>query len=582
MFVPFVYTLEVASDYDHYWPFLKYVEMACRYGWPVIAHERYFEKLHEDGIAQSLRQLENSWGYADISDEETSRMVCCPIPSVLEKEIVSRYPSQMDAWVDLLKNTNTELEEFLGSALDKLISDYGEPIEGILCFFVPAFLRAAAEKRHIRIFSNEQGAIRPPFYKAYTAYIESNIYSSGELERRYLRFLSTPAISAIPMLSRKGILRLFASNCYLQDIKLIGGSPKYEIGLLMNPRYGLHFQYSYMGDAELFLLAQREFPVSSILARSRAGFPDKFGTDDSPTSFHFSCKCKRIAAVSSNGLFEAMLIGRTVYGFGQHPFSFMENSSFDDNSVGIAPLEFLNYVVFAYFVPFDWIINPEYLRLRLTNPPETEIYMRGFKHWTQDISDEDLAFYYTGDGYEYRLGDTLYFSSGHLPHQYAPYYFLEGLSIQEDGFIWSLGASSAMRFDLGRQLDEQAEGQAGEQTGELEGQSEQLNGQLGGNLTLTFDIAMVYCDPKAEPCQRVVCTANDNVVGAATLAPEAALLEFEIPRQALDESVRLDIRLFYSHPAQPPGDTRELAVAFRSIRITCPSVINRPATLTSS
>jgi hypothetical protein len=250
--------------------------------------------------------------------------------------------------------------------------------------------------------------------------------------------------------------------------------------------------------------------------------------------------------MQSSGLFEAMLIGRKTYGYGKHPFSFMENNGLSDNSVGIAPLEFLNYVVFAYFVPFDWIIEPEYLRFRLSNPPETEIYGRGFSYLTEGISAEDLAFYYTGDGYEYRLGDTLYFESGHLPHQYAPYYFIDGFSIQEDGFIWSLGSSSVLRFDLDRQLNEQPE----------------------NDLTVSFDIAMVYCDPAADPYQIIDCSANGEVIDTVCVAPGAELLEFKIPRCTINETGRLELKLSYGHPAQPPGDSRELAVAFKSVRIS--------------
>jgi hypothetical protein len=546
MFVPFVFSLEVMSDYDHYGPFLKYVEMSCRYGWPIIAHERYFEKLQEDGIVQSIQQLEDSWGGGAISEEEASQMAPYPIPSILEKEIVSRYPSQMDAWVDLLKNPNRELEEFTGSVLDRIADDCEEPIEGILCFFVPAYLKTAAAKRNIRIFSNEQAAVRPPFYKAYTAYVESNVYGIGELRQRYECFLSEPEKSSMPLLSREGIFRLFVNDEYAQDVKLIDSSPEYEIGLLMNPRYGLQLQYSYMGNEELVLSARRQFSDDSICIRSRRGFTNRFHNDDSLTSFHFSCKCRRIAAVQSNGLFEAMLIGRKTYGYGKHPFSFMENNGLCDNSIDIAPLEFLNYVVFAYFVPFDWIIEPEYLRFRLSNPPETEIYLRGFEHWTKGISAEDLAFYYTGNGYEYRLGDTLYFESGHLPHQYAPYYFVEGFSIQEDGFIWSLGSSSVLRFDLGRQLDEQPE----------------------SDLIVSFDIAMVYCDPAAEQYQDIDCSANGETVGKVHMAPGVELLEFKIPRHTINETGRLELKLSYGNPAQPPDDSRELAVAFKSVKIS--------------
>ena len=45
MIVPFLFELETAGEYDHLVVMYKYLNMTKKYGWPIIAHERYFNSL---------------------------------------------------------------------------------------------------------------------------------------------------------------------------------------------------------------------------------------------------------------------------------------------------------------------------------------------------------------------------------------------------------------------------------------------------------------------------------------------------------------------------------------------------------
>jgi hypothetical protein len=229
------------SDYDHLVPFLKYLDMAKRHGWPIIAHERYFEALNsleEHGFPEaSLSAIQNQWSLEQHPSEGLDRIKAYPIPALFEKKLISNFPSQLDAWVHLLTHSDENFTRWIEKTLDDIATNHAEQIEGILCFFVPESLRVAADARKIRIFSNEQGAARPPFYKTLTAYIDSNAYSEGELSQRFARFIRGGA--KVPMLSRKGLLRLFAAEEYLKDIHQIDAEPQYELGILL-----LHAQYA--------------------------------------------------------------------------------------------------------------------------------------------------------------------------------------------------------------------------------------------------------------------------------------------------------------------------------------------------
>jgi hypothetical protein len=396
MFVPFVFTLEVISDYDHILPFYKYFDMAKQYGWPIIAHERYFQSLDkadEIGLGDDwFNAVEQQWRFTRPTKHEIEGVRKYGISETFETEIIGQFPSRMDAWIFLLKNNYESFEELIGSVFDDIVKEYEEPIEAILCFFVPRSLRIAADKRGIQILSQEASTIRPPFYNRFAVYTDKrDIYSCGELQDRYSRFKKEPESKQAPILTRKGLLKLLAKKEFLKDIHLIDNDACYEAGVLLsNFHYGLTYRYTHAGNEEMLLCARKKWGKDDVLIRSRPGFPMQEGTDDSPTSFHFICKCKRIVGIQSNGLFEAMLAGRVAHGYGDHPFSFMENKGVDDMSKGAAPLDFVNYVIFAYTVPIEWMTDVNHLRFLLSNPSETEVYMKTYKHYTKHLSPEDI------------------------------------------------------------------------------------------------------------------------------------------------------------------------------------------------
>jgi FkbM family methyltransferase len=547
MFVPFVFTLEVASDYFHLLPFLKYVDMAKRHKWPIIAHERYFKvlasSLDEFGLSEEkLLSLQEEWSLEQHPYEGVEQIVAYPISAAFEESLISAFPSQLDAWTYLLTHEDIGFTALIGEILDSIVADNTERIEGILCFFVPESLRIAAAERKIRIFSNEISVIRPPFYKTLAGYIDDNVLSEGELAQRFARFTGELGCTKVPLLSRKGLLRLFAAEEYVRDIHQIDKAPRYELGiLLLNSLHGLHYQYSLMSNEEMVAKALRKYRTDEILIRARPGFSSMSSTDDSPTSFHFSCKCKRVMGIQTNGLFEAMLVGRPAYGYNKHQFTFVENCGIGDCDTKLASIELLNFVLFAYIVPMAWITDPEYLRFRNSSPSEIEVYKKGFAYWTKDISDAELQMYYTSDGYEYRIGDTLYFDTGHAPHEYALYYCIEGFSEQEDGFVWSSGNNSAMVFDI------------------IE--------PVSGDMTITFEIFVLSADATNERVQNVYCEVNGLLVDSCRLKADTTILNFTIPQSIILETKHLEIRLVYNFSASPSGDSRLLAIAYRSVSI---------------
>ncbi len=191
-----------------------------------------------------------------------------------------------------------------------------------------------------------------------------------------------------PILSRKELISLMADKKMLpQLMDIMDMKPVYELGVaLPTMNYGLTIKDTLMSAAELKMNALRRYDYDQVVFR---GHPNQaygggvMNNDVSPSSFHFICKCKRVAAVKSNVLFETLLLGKLACAYGEAPYYFMSNKGMADPSETIASLEFINFVVFGYLVPWEWVTDENYIRYRLGNPSPTDIYMKHFEHYMQ-------------------------------------------------------------------------------------------------------------------------------------------------------------------------------------------------------
>ena len=432
MFVPFVFYLENYSNKKctyHYAGrdvFYMFAEACIRNNWPIISHERYFERFSKaDGdltdayiSAVSQNYCIRKWPSVD----QIRALNAYPITQAAEDTLVSEFQSPFDCMVDLLKNNNEKFELIIGELLDKITNDFGKRPEGVTAFTcVPKAVAKAAEKRNIPIILHLVTILRQPLTNKFSAAIFTGDITAERVKARYETFVSQGA--AMPALSRKGLLRLFANPEFMPRIHDMDNEPEYDVGVLHNNvQVALHLKEAgYVSDGELSAKAKAKF--KKALIRTRPGFEaNEDALDNSASCFEFCCKCKRVVGFMTKGMFEAMLAGRIAHEYGSFIFHGFCNDGLEDESRGKAPVEFLNYVLFGLYAPFARLTEPDYLRFLLSNPPETDLYMRSFKHYTRNISQEDLEFYYMSDNRAYRIGDPLYFSGGHKQHEYAAYY----------------------------------------------------------------------------------------------------------------------------------------------------------------
>ena len=94
--------------------------------------------------------------------------------------------------------------------------------------------------------------------------------------------------------------------------------------------------------------------------------------DHSATPIEFIRERVIVTINSSMGL-EARLYSRKAVYLGDSPFKFLST----DFLTGTEPenlIEKINYAVFGYLIPFDYLYDYEYFSWRLTNPSERKIY----------------------------------------------------------------------------------------------------------------------------------------------------------------------------------------------------------------
>lgn len=546
MFVPFLFTLDNKSgseNYYHWSQFYMYADACIVNKWPIISHERYFERLshvQETVFGTPLRYVVSNYCMSKVpTTKEMLALKTYPISQTKEDALIANYASQFDCWIDLLKNEKPEFEQIIGDLLDKIIDDYGQKPEGILIYeYLPKSLLQAANEREIPVIFQAGGVLRPPFALALNAFSLINDNSAEIIKSKYERFISENA--GVPMLTHKGLLRLFILEQYMADIHNIDNEPEYDVGVLYNNgQVALyHAGQEYVSDLEMSARAKERY--DRILIRTRPGFePTADALDDSPTCFHFCCKCKHVLGFMTKGMFEAMLAGRIPHEYGSFIFTSFCNKGIEHNNMSFVPNEFLNFVLFGLCTPFTWLTDQDYLRFLLSNPSEKELYMRSFNYFTENITKEDLELYYMKPGRMYRLGDPLYFTSGHKPHEYAAYYCTGGLSNNLGFCTWSNSESTSFVFDL----------------------TEPVNEALIISVVL-YEVAMDW--NSQNPAQTVTCEVGGINCGSIILTSGKKYMRFIIPAECFTDKLQVTFRYGYLHTS---GDLK-IAIAFERMYIS--------------
>ena len=373
MILPFVFDMEqpYGTDYDHLSVFYFYVNMILNKKGPIIAHERYFSNPNdilkiENVMKLGIHHLAQEMQYKIPSCEELNSIGKYCIPQNFEDEIISEYKTQRECWKDILLNENLKFTSLIDSLFNKIETDYNDKIEAVLCFYCPASLKKIADIRNIPVIFNERTSFRPPLFISMGYFDTKESYGTGELETRYNRFKNELPNSSAVLFERKEILSIFMTSYGLNYLEYVDKiKPVKELGICNVDPGILTLIDGLFSNNELYHTALKKYLPENIAFRNRS---------DRQSAFEFILSCKRIASVHSNMSFDTMLLGRISCSYGASPFAFMANKGIEDENVKITDIDFINFVVFGYFVPWNLLRNEEYIRWRLSKPSEIDIY----------------------------------------------------------------------------------------------------------------------------------------------------------------------------------------------------------------
>jgi hypothetical protein len=383
MFVSIVLTTEY-MDYESRkkW-YLKNLLHCKENGWALITHEyfkHHFEEIQETIDNRFLDEFEmRRFSMDEVKDVEQYF-----IPDQLFENKEKECGSRTQMLLELSQNCFFELENTMKNIIETIsINHSNEKIEGVFhCLEGFESIRKVCVDYQIPLISYVFSAIRKVHgYRQtlFSANIQEHLYCSNECEKRYNNFLLEG--SSLPVFDNRDIIAIFGKERTLPLISLLNKEPKYEIcvcgeGYLMLPHIFSHEKYT---DDDIHYECNKLYSQKAIRVRQHPMLLSQMQVDwsemrNDPAAFILSCK--RVTAICSQIVLKAMLWNRTaVMKKNTLPFSFMCEKNYMSESK--VDLKFLNYYLFGYLIPSDFMFSEEYWKWRLTKKPtETEIYER--------------------------------------------------------------------------------------------------------------------------------------------------------------------------------------------------------------
>lgn len=355
-------------------------------GWVLITHE--YMKTHFEELQKEVTpSLFSSWEIRPFTLEELTDVEQYFIPDSIFDSIENQSGSRTEMLSRLFAEDFETLYSCLDHIFEIIISNHKrEKIDAVLHILEPfKCLKDIARKYDAKLINYSFSAIRRPHGYQQTLYnvCEDTYWSGKEASKRYDRFIEENNDSC-PIFSNEEILAIIGKERNLPLLKLIDAKPQYELGVCCEcysllPSVYQNFRYT---DDDIFYTVKKLFGLKSIKVRSHSLHLDDLQVDrtvvhNDPASTLLSCK--RNVAVQSQILLKSLLWKRpTVLRNDVLSFSFLCNSDFQ--SLKVADIKGLNYYIWGYLVPSDLLFTDEYLRWRLGNPTETEIYLRHLRH----------------------------------------------------------------------------------------------------------------------------------------------------------------------------------------------------------
>jgi len=401
---------------SHQWLFENAVYQAKKSSGVVIASQRYFDWLRQK--EESLSEL-TPWLFKTANPSDLSSVHFYEIPSHIDDTLIEECGgSWTKAWTHILTNCYDPLANWLEETIADITSS-GEIIEGFHVFMPYPSLQKVAKTNEIPIIHFDIAPIRNPVYKTALAYLDrkGTQGAANEATDRYKSFTKEIDTSfASYILSSKEILALFLSDSHLHMLEMYHQEPVYEWGIAL--QIDLPYIYAFgnfYGQNEFLFDLNSHIETYKSLIRSHPGdwyvinpafWPGTI--DTSPDTETFILQCRHIAVTGGKTAFNTMLWGRSAHIIKSpnSPFLLGTSQTWKTEDSVQPDDDYISFLTFGYFVPLEYLNDPDYLRWRLSNPSEIEIYKKNLSYHLAQM-DIDLDFYTSIPHSEVRLAYLL-------------------------------------------------------------------------------------------------------------------------------------------------------------------------------
>lgn len=399
MIIPFVFNMSTYGEAPFTWFFLKGLDIAKHHTWPIMGQEVYVRSKLSDFIKMGERsafdaEFVKRFEYTLPKSSDFKRFKGYPVTQKIIDDLVNETGSYIETFLRILREPYEPLVQDIKRSIEKIKKDYSEPIEAfcVLCH-IPS-LSAAAAEYNIPVIHYEMGCFREPGYMR-TAFMDfQNLHGGNTTELRYKQFLSEMKNDS-RLLSNKELLALMLRPDTMSMLDKFGKKPEYKCGAALGYAIVEIFQaQSALNDSELLFRMARTYGKQNMRVRFhpadpyKAKYPKYADCMDKPgnSTIDFILSCEEIFSVGSNVCIEAMFWGRKAHTIVKCPSYYGSAHSVEEKAKP-AELTYLNFFALNYLIPFQFMMDPEYIRWRLSDPSEKEIFE---KHLSVHLANKKL------------------------------------------------------------------------------------------------------------------------------------------------------------------------------------------------
>lgn len=398
MFVPFVFNMSTFNEAPFLWWFYKGLDFAKKNHSAIVTQEIYCKtspaKFCKKGRKEAFDKafVSEHWEYHLPLNNDLKKERIYMIPDDVLFKIIERKGSISDAFCYLLTQSDKYFSNYLEKLVVKIESECGEKVEGFITLMEIPSLTTVAQYRGIPVIHFELGCWREPNYLRTAFWDLENLYGGKSVEHRWEKFQKEHKERPIAIMTKHECLAILLQKSKLSLLEQYDRKPLKKIGAVLGyVTYELISSKTHLNDSEMLYRIKQEFELSNMLIRQHPGDPfggvypsysEAMDTQKRSTP-EFILDCETIISLVSGAGMEAMLWGRKAVTLLPSPSYYASGHKIEEKGI-CAGDEFISFFAFCYLIPLEYLMDLNYIRWRLSEPTEREIYYKHLEFYLKE------------------------------------------------------------------------------------------------------------------------------------------------------------------------------------------------------